>query len=85
MDGLDVAISVAEYDVDPSGFDLDRSPSMKLPASKRKQIAKKGRPLPDASEGGGARARQQQFEKQRGVKRPGQRSEPEAPPAKDKC
>jgi len=69
----------------PSEFDLDRSPPMKLPASKRKQIAKTGRSLPEASAGGGARARQQQFEKQRGVKRPGKRSEPAAPPTKDKC
>jgi hypothetical protein len=58
---------------------------MKLPESKRKQIEKKGRPLPDKSAGGGARARQQQFEKQRGVTRPGGRSEPGVPPAKDKC
>ena len=58
---------------------------MKLPASKRKQIAKQGRSLPHESEGGGARARQQQFEKQRGVKRPGRHADPEAPPAKDKC
>ena len=42
---------------------------MKLPASKRRQIEKKGRTLPAKTEGGGARERQQQFEKQRGVKR----------------
>ena len=57
---------------------------MKLPASKRRQIEKKGRTLPAKTEGGGARARQQQFEKQRGVKRGGGSSGSGAP-AKDKC
>ena len=58
---------------------------MKLPASKRRQIEKKGRTLPAKTEGGGARARQQQFEKQRGVKRGGGSAESGAPSAKDKC
>lgn len=46
---------------------------MRLPESKRKQIEKKGRSLPEKGEGGGARARVQQFQKQRGLKqtRPG--------------
>ena len=46
---------------------------MKLPESKRKQIEKKGRSLPEKGKGGGALARLQQFQKQRGVKqvRPG--------------
>lgn len=41
---------------------------MKLPKSKRKQIEKKGGSMPEKGEGGGARAREQQFRKQRGLK-----------------
>jgi len=46
---------------------------MKLPDSKRREIAKKGRSLPRKGKGGGAAGRVQQFQKQRGIrkKRPG--------------
>jgi len=40
---------------------------MKLPASKRKEIKKKGGSVPAKPAGGGARARVEQFQKQRGI------------------
>jgi hypothetical protein len=42
---------------------------MKLPASKRKEIQKKGASVPAKPPGGGAQARVEQFEKQRGIRR----------------